>query len=176
LRSAVDKEGSMTRISAKHLSQFPNEIRQQFDSPVLLPDIFGVLPQPKISKAVAERKMAQGLRKKFGSPSKFKNKKTMVGDKFFASKKEAKHYCDLLLLEKSGEIKDLKTQVKFVLQPSFGKNGKGIREIAYISDFTYSDKKGAFHVVDVKGMRTDVYKIKKKMFEYVYMNYAISEV
>ena len=71
-------------------------------------------------------------------------------------------------------IEDLKRQVRFELQPSYEINGKKIRSINYIADFTYREK-GKLHVIDVKGVRTNEYKLKKKMFEYKY-NIEIEEV
>ena len=70
--------------------------------------------------------------------NKYFNKKTVVDGIQFDSKLEANRYCELKLLEKSGEIKDLKLQPKFLLQESFKKNGKTYRKVEYIADFTYS--------------------------------------
>lgn len=82
----------------------------------------------------------------------------------YDSKKE-KNRADLLkILEKQGEISHLKEQVKFELIPSLRINGKLIeRSCSYIADFTYCDVHGNFIVEDVKGVRTEVYKIKKKL-------------
>lgn len=95
--------------------------------------------------------------------SKYRNKKVMIDNILFDSKREANYYTYLKLLEKSGKIKNLELQKKFILQGKFKLNGKSIREISYIADFVYEDEKG-IHVVDTKGYRTDVYKIKKKLF------------
>lgn len=50
--------------------------------------------------------------------SKYNSKKTVVDGQKFDSKKEARRYQELLLLEKAGAIKNLSRQVKFVLIPS----------------------------------------------------------
>ena len=81
----------------------------------------------------------------------------------FDSKKEANYYTKLKILRDVGNISDLELQKKFILQDKFILNGKTYRAITYIADFVYKDDKG-MHVVDTKGYRTEVYKIKKKLF------------
>ena len=95
--------------------------------------------------------------------SKYKNKKVVVDNILFDSKKEANYYTKLKILRDAGKISGLRLQEKFILQPSFKLNGKTYRAITYVADFVYKDDKG-MHVVDTKGYRTDVYKIKKKLF------------
>lgn len=105
--------------------------------------------------------------------NKYKNKKVIYNGIKFDSQKERNYYIKLKLLEEKGIISNLKLQVKFELQPSFKFNGKTIRSINYIADFTYiQDNK--LHIVDTKGVRTEVYKIKKKMMQY--KGYEIEEV
>lgn len=109
--------------------------------------------------------------------SKYFSKKVIVDGITFDSKKEAKRYSELKLLEKAGRIKDLSLQHQFVLQPPFKKNGKTIRAITYVADFVYFDLERMRNVVeDVKGYKTDVYQLKKKMFEYKYPELTIVEV
>lgn len=101
--------------------------------------------------------------------SKYNSKKTVVDGQKFDSKKEARRYQELLLLEKAGEIKNLSRQVKFVLIPSQrDENGKVVeRECSYKADFTYEE--GIKTVVeDVKGYRTKEYIIKRKLLLYQY--------
>ena len=95
--------------------------------------------------------------------SKYKNKKVVVDNILFDSKKEANYYTKLKILRDAGKITDLELQKRFVLQQGFKLNGKSYRAITYIADFIYKDDKGV-HVVDTKGYRTEVYKIKKKLF------------
>lgn len=95
--------------------------------------------------------------------NKYFNKKVVIDGIKFDSKKEANYYTKLKLMQNAGVIWDLEVQRKYVLQKAFTFNGKTIREISYYADFVYEDKNG-IHVVDTKGYRTDVYKIKKKMF------------
>lgn len=101
------------------------------------------------------------------SKVKYHNKKCEYKGLKFDSLKERNHYIVLEHLEKTGQIKDLKRQVKYELQPSFKLNGKTIRAINYIADFTYL-KDGILVVVDTKGFRTKDYLLKKKMFQYKY--------
>lgn len=95
--------------------------------------------------------------------SKYKNKKVVVDNILFDSKKEANYYTKLKMLKDAGEISGLRLQEKFVLQEKFTLYGKTYRAITYVADFVYKDDNG-IHVVDTKGYRTEVYKIKKKLF------------
>jgi len=109
--------------------------------------------------------------------SKYGANKTSIDGIKFDSQKEANRYLDLLVLEKAGLIQDLHRQVRFELQPSYKKNGKTIRPIYYVADFVYYDTfKGQKIVEDTKGYRTEIYKLKKKLFEYKYPNSEIKEV
>ena len=99
--------------------------------------------------------------------SKYKKKKTQVDMYVFDSAKEAQRYRELKLLERAGEISDLELQPRFLLQESFKKNGKTYRKIDYVADFKYTEN-GKIIVEDVKGLQTDVFKIKHKLFEKKY--------
>lgn len=101
--------------------------------------------------------------------NKYHNKKIIYDGIKFDSIKEKNRYIELKLLERAGLIKDLKLQYEFELQPAFALNNKKIRKISYIADFYYFDNKLNDYIVeDTKGMRTEVYRIKKKMFLYKY--------
>ena len=96
--------------------------------------------------------------------SKYRAKKTEVDGILFDSKKEASRYNELKLLERAGVIKDLALQPNFLLQEGFKCQGTH-RKIEYIADFMYFDEEKKETVVeDVKGFKTDVYKLKKKLF------------
>lgn len=119
--------------------------------------------------------------------SKYSNKKTKVGDTIFDSKKEASRYIQLKALQNTGAISELKLQPKFELQEAFSvpvisldekEKKKKIQAIYYISDFQYKENIGGrvWDVVeDVKGMKTDVYNLKKKLFLYKYPNFLFRE-
>lgn len=85
----------------------------------------------------------------------------------FASKMEMKRYQQLKLLEKAGEIQDLTLQPKFELLPAFEKNGVHFLPINYVGDFSYYDVKTKKRVCeDVKGVETELFKIKRKLFHF----------
>ncbi len=109
--------------------------------------------------------------------NKYGNKKIYGNGEKFDSKLEYERYKQLKLLERTGEIRNLRLQTKFVLQPAYTKNGKKIRAIEYFADFTYYDtRKEKMIVEDTKGIKTEVYKIKKKIFEYKYPDLEIVEI
>jgi hypothetical protein len=92
----------------------------------------------------------------------------------FDSKREAKRYAELKLMERAGKIRNFKRQVPYELIPvQKDENGKVIeRAVKYIADFTYYERDEAGNekliVEDAKGMQTDVYKIKRKLMLYVH--------
>jgi hypothetical protein len=95
--------------------------------------------------------------------SKYHNIKTEVDDHPFDSKKEASRYAELKLLLQADEISELELQPKFRIEV----NRKLI--CSYFADFRYWDyQKSAYIIEDVKGVRTPVYRLKKKLVEAVY--------
>lgn len=110
---------------------------------------------------------------------KYHNKKVTVDGITFDSKKEARRYNELRLLERAGEISNLQRQVKFLLIPTqveqferfSEKTGKKLKdgqrviekECAYYADFVYTDKFGKTVVEDTKGIETEAYRIKRKL-------------
>ena len=117
------------------------------------------------------------LRGMVRTTSKYQNKKVTYNDIKFDSVKERNRYIQLKMLEKAGEIKDLELQKTFILQPGFKKNGTTYRAITYKADFVYLDLKTNKNIVeDTKGFKTEVYKIKKKLFEYNYPDLEIKEI
>lgn len=109
--------------------------------------------------------------------SKYHNKKVIYNGIKFDSKKEMERYKNLKILERTNYICSLELQAKFLLQDGYtNAKGKKIRPIYYIADFFYFDYTDRRWVVeDVKGVRTEVYKLKKKLFEYKY-NLTIDEL
>ena len=100
--------------------------------------------------------------------NKYRNKKTEYDGIKFASAKEATRYCELKQLEKVGVIQSLRLQPRYLLQEKYTINGRTERSISYIADFEYWDnEKKKLVVEDVKSpaTKTQVYKIKKKLFE-----------
>ena len=103
----------------------------------------------------------------------------------FDSKKEFIRWCELRILEKSGNISDLKRQVKYELIPK----QEGERACSYIADFTYvadfvykvptqkwEEISNGWRLVDgwetvvedTKGVRTDAYRIKRKLMLHIH--------
>lgn len=76
----------------------------------------------------------------------------------FASKKEAKRYQELKLLQQCGDV------VFFLIQVPFRLPG-GVK---YIVDFEIFWANGEVTFEDVKGFETDTFKMKRKMVEELY--------
>ncbi len=100
--------------------------------------------------------------------SKYHNKRTVVDGITFDSRHEAQRYQELKLLERAGEVFNLRLQVPYELMPTTKVNGETFRSIKYVADFVYEDKTGQTVVEDAKGMRTDVYKMKRKLMAYTH--------
>lgn len=114
--------------------------------------------------------------------NKYKALKTKVDGIEFDSRREARRYQELLLLQRAGEIQNLRMQERFVLIPSqyervetgeYYQTGskKGIpktkevcveQAVVYMADFTYIED-GKMVVEDTKGFKTKDYIIKRKL-------------
>ncbi len=95
---------------------------------------------------------------------KFKNKKPVVDGITFDSQKEANYYCELKIQKRAGVIKDFELQPEFILQDGFrDSSGKWHHAIKYRADFKVKYPDGREEIVDTKGHKTQVYRIKKKM-------------
>lgn len=95
--------------------------------------------------------------KPVGRPkTKYGNAPTKVGQTVFASKREADRFAELNLLEKAGEIRALE------LQPKFNCMVNGQKVCSYRADFAYQ-KNGKRIIEDVKGYKTPLYRLKKKL-------------
>lgn len=94
--------------------------------------------------------------------NKFKAVKVVLDGHKFPSKREAKRYAELKLLEQLGDVEMLCLQVKFPVVIN------GIEVFTYIADFTYVDRNGDDVIEDAKGMRTPLYRLKRKCVEAMY--------
>lgn len=94
---------------------------------------------------------------------KYHAQKTTVDGITFDSRKEADRYIVLKGMEEDGSIEDLRRQVRYELIPAFDVDGRHYRPVCYVADFVYVED-GKTVVEDVKGMRTDVYRLKSKLF------------
>lgn len=120
--------------------------------------------------------------------SKYGNKKAKANGKVFDSKKERSRYYTLQVLEKAGEISDLRMQVPFEIIPAVYETvqvklktkTKQVQKLVqraahYVADFVYKDKDGNEVVEDAKGFRTKEYELKKKMMR-AFLGITIKEV
>lgn len=96
--------------------------------------------------------------------------KTVVDGITFASKKEARRYGELRMLERSGEIRGLEIQPAFLIEI----NGEPVRAPAdkrgrrgaayrYYADFAYVDKDGRYRVEDTKGADLPLSRLKRAL-------------
>ena len=130
----------------------------------------------KGGKSPQEHLTASQFKKYTGIKRKYNNRKIEIDGFTFDSKLEADFYQRLKPLVKSGKIKELKIHPRYLLQEGFTKNGKHYQPIYYIADFEVLYDDGVTVIYDTKGMRTEVYKIKRKLFEYKYQDKTIVEV
>lgn len=94
----------------------------------------------------------------------------------FDSKAEAQRYIELALLVRAGEITALELQPEYELIPKHKRDGKTVRAMKYKADFRYVDSNGDTVIEDVKGMKTQVYKLKKKLLLWRYPELNFVEV
>ena len=115
--------------------------------------------------------------------NKYHNKKVTSYDGVqHDSKKEARRWCELKLLQKAGKISELQRQVEFELIPAqyetyerYSKKGEKLadgmrtveRKCCYIADFVYTEN-GQRVVEDTKGVKTKDYIIKRKLMLYIH--------
>lgn len=120
--------------------------------------------------------------------NKYGNKKAKANGKVFDSKTERSRYYTLQMLEKAGEISDLRMQVPFEIIPAVYETQevqlktkvKTVQKLVqraahYVADFVYKDKDGNEIVEDSKGFRTAEYLLKKKMMR-AFLGITIKEV
>jgi len=100
--------------------------------------------------------------------TKYNSKKVEIDGIIFDSKIEAKYYEQLKWLQEHNQILFFRIQPRYLLQEAFKKDGKTYRKIEYIADFEIHHLDGSIEVVDVKGMETEAFKIKRKLFEKKY--------
>lgn len=97
--------------------------------------------------------------------NKYGARKTVVDGVTFDSKAEAKYYEHLKWLKQAKQIKDFSLQPRFELQEAFKKNDKTFRKIEYIADFEITKLDGSKEIIDIKGMETKEFAIKRKLYE-----------
>lgn len=112
------------------------------------------MTQERMSAAEARAQLAPAAKL-----SKYRNKAVTVQGRRYASKREAKYCENLIRLEKAGKIGGLELQRRFqILGP------KGELICVYVADAAFWDhEQDRFRVIDVKGVETDVFKIKRNL-------------
>ena len=117
----------------------------------------------------------------------------------FPSHAEARYYLDLVRMQKAGIVKEIELQPVFTLQPGHwkcpdcheiwgsadlkkgccricGKKLEKTQAIIYRADFRVAYADGRVEIIDVKGMETEIFKIKQKIFEYRYPDLTLKVV
>jgi hypothetical protein len=111
--------------------------------------------------------------------NKYSNKKVIIDGHKFDSQAEAKHYYFTLKpAVERGEIRNLELQPRVRCEI----NGKKVCD--YIADFRYLHQTkigpkgqiGCQVIEDVKGYKTDIYRLKKKLVEALYPGTVIQEI
>jgi len=102
------------------------------------------------------------IKKPLVKKSKYGNRKVVIDGITFDSIGEGNRYSELRILEKKGEISNLRTHVSFAFKCG----------VIYIPDFTYQ-KYDLFIAEDYKGFRTGTYLLKRRMFLFEYVSTGI---
>ena len=120
-------------------------------------------PDPTAREAIGN--VMRILRTQRKKQNKYNARKTVMCGHVFDSKREAEIYLDLLSRKQHGEIIRIGLQPSYTLLAGFKDNqGNKQRAITYTADFfvTYAD--GRNEVIEVKGVRTRDYQLRKKLF------------
>lgn len=96
--------------------------------------------------------------------TKYRNTKTTVAGATFDSRREAARWQELQLLERAGQIRDLRRQVPFELVPGvkFAGAARARPALRYFADFVYTERDKQV-IEDVKGVETPEFKIKRHL-------------
>lgn len=113
------------------------------------------------------KQLLKNLGKSVAEPpkkSKYNSRKVWVDGIPFDSQKEADYYCELKLLVTAGVIDGFCRQARFVVTAG----DDTTKATEYVTDFVifYPDK--TYKIVDVKGMKTEVFKLKMKSLKEKY--------
>lgn len=101
---------------------------------------------------------------------KYNARRTFQDGQWFDSAREANRWNELHLMQRAELIVDLNRPGDYEVFPAYTRSdGKRIRSIKYRPDFEYLDTETGQRVVeDVKGIETQVFKLKRKLFEHRY--------
>lgn len=98
----------------------------------------------------------------------------MFNGKLYDSKLEMSYRKHLELLKKAANPKDRVVNIEEQLP--FQIEIKGVKICKYLVDFAVEYGDGRVEFVDVKGVQTDIYKLKKKLVEAQFAPIKIKEV
>ena len=97
--------------------------------------------------------------------NKYNAQKTTVCGRTFDSRREAEYYLELLARKQAGEVVRIGFQPKYTLLSAFKDNeGNRQRAVTYTADFFVTFADGHSEVIEVKGVRTRDYLLRKKLF------------
>ena len=100
--------------------------------------------------------------------AKYHNTPVVIDGLRFDSKRELARYRELVLLRDAGVISDLVIHPRYTVMDGYNrKDGTHVTAITYVGDFEYIEN-GQKVVEDVKGVETQVFRIKRKLFERCY--------
>ena len=109
--------------------------------------------------------------------NKYSSRSVTVDGIRFASRKEARRYRELCLLEAAGQIKHLRCHPRYEIIPAFERNGEKHRAAHYTADFEYTDLvTGEYVAEDVKGgkaTQTAAFNLRAKLFRLRYPDYVL---
>mgnify|MGYP000962926542 FL=1 len=120
-------------------------------------------PDPTAREAIGN--VMRLLRTQRKKPNKYNARKTVMCGHEFDSKREAEIYLDLLSRKQHGEIVRIGFQPQYTLLEGFKDNtGKKQKPITYTADFFVTFADGHSEVIEVKGVKTRDYLLRKKLF------------
>lgn len=120
-------------------------------------------PDPTAQEAIGNvMRLVRTQRRK---SNKYNARKTTVCGRTFDSRREAEVYLELLAQKQAGEIVRIGFQPSYTLLAGFKDNtGKKQKPITYTADFFVTFADGHSEVIEVKGVKTRDYQLRKKLF------------
>src|SRR5699024_12790627 len=99
---------------------------------------------------------------------KYNNNFVELDGYIFASQLEADYYAELVFRQKANEICSFVIQPRYLLQKSFEKIGKKYKKVEYVADLEIKHLDNSIEVIDTKGVKSDVFRIKENVLHKVY--------
>ena len=102
------------------------------------------------------------------SNNKYGNTRTEYNGRHYMSKYEARIAQELDLELKNGKYVEIKPQFPIKLYV-YLPDGKRADLFTYVCDFRCEKPDGSYHLVEAKGALTEVYKVKKRILDLVWL-------